>query len=78
MAYNVTILVVNGTTSALSNINAAGDDVPAGDSLVSTLTDVELGALLATANVVVCKSTSAAEGKRRASKVLRNGVAIAH
>lgn len=72
-------LVVNGTGSALSNINVGGDDVPAygygvgGDGSLSTLTDTELGALLANDGVIVMSDGSTQEQRRLASKVLRLG-----
>ena len=72
-------IVANGTGSALTNINAGGDDVPAygygvgGLGVASTLSDGELGTLLGNPGVLAIISTSSQEQRRLASKVLRLG-----
>ncbi len=68
-----TYTVTNGTTAALSNINAGGDDVPALGSLDSVLTNTELGTLLAADGISAVKSTTTKTQKRRIGKLLNNG-----
>lgn len=75
-------LVINGTDAALSNINAGGSDVAAYgygvdadgvDGAVATLTDTELGTLLANDGVAVVGVSTTQEQRRLISKILRLG-----
>ncbi len=68
-----TYLVVNGTASALTDINSGNDDCPAYGTVEAVLTDGELGTLLGTAGVIAMKSASTKAQKRMARKVLGVG-----
>jgi hypothetical protein len=69
-----TILIANGTAAQLSNVNAAGDDVPAYSTLVAVLTAAEQEVIMAASDAVAfIKSTNSDEQRRLVSKVLRLG-----
>lgn len=72
IAVGVDYTIVNGTGTALTDVNAGGDDVPAKsvrDSI--TLTTTELAAVLTTAGVAVMKDAASHQGKRNAAHQLR-------
>lgn len=73
-------LVVNAKSTALLNVNAAGDDVPAysagkdGLGTAIVLSGAEAETLMAANNgVILIASASTTEQKRLASKILRLG-----
>lgn len=76
---NQTVFIINYTSSAKTDVNAAGNDVPAysmgldGTGAAITLTDAELTTLTTAGGVLVMKSTATQEERRLASKILRVG-----
>lgn len=80
MANQIAILV-NVGTAAMTNVNAAGDDVPVNGYLIATLTDAEQATLAAAETGDLCMFVLASttpdsavyEKVRRASKILRLG-----
>lgn len=74
-------LVVNGTAAAIDNINAGGADLPAYGygittgllGTVVTLTDTELGALLANDGVIAVGVDSTDAQKAACAKILKLG-----
>ena len=68
------VTIVNPTATAFTNVNAAGDDVPAYSVLQSvTLTDAEAGTLIDASKALLIKETCTTEERRLASKILRLG-----
>lgn len=65
--------IANGSGAALTNVNAAGDDVPAGTTLTATLTPAEAKILSGTAGVVLFPASSTDAEKAYAAKVLELG-----
>ena len=70
---NQTVYITNPTRTAFSNVNAAGDDVPAESMWKDTivLSDAEQAALAAAApKVVLVGSTLTADGRGLGAKLL--------
>lgn len=64
--------IYNGTRTALTNVNAGGDDVPAHKSAVGVALDAtELEAVLTIAGVAVTKNAPTYQQKRNLAGVLR-------
>jgi hypothetical protein len=66
-------LIVNGTATALTDVNIGGTDVPAYSKASATLTDAEIGTLLGTAGVAVVKDAPSVSAQHLISKVLVQG-----
>lgn len=65
-------LVVNSAATAITNINAGGDDIPAYSELDGVvLTAAELAAGVANTGCVIIKTAPTSAVRRMASKVLR-------
>jgi len=71
---NQTVYVVNPTAAEYTNVNAAGDDVPAYSMLACVLSDAEQ-ATFAAANpeALIIGQSATQEERRLASKILRLG-----
>jgi uncharacterized protein (DUF1684 family) len=78
---NQVCIIVNVGAAAMTNVNGAGDDVPAEGYLIATLTDAEQATLAAAEKgellLFVLEDTTPTEAQyeaiRRASKILRLG-----
>lgn len=68
------VTIVNPTSAEFTNVNVAGQDVPAYSLLRNvTLTDAEFGTLLDATKALLIKETCTTAERRLASKILRLG-----
>lgn len=70
--------VVNGTSAAITDINAGGDDVPAYSQATGVALDAtELAAVIALGGVAVLKDAQSYTVRRWVSRVMRYRKALA-